>query len=165
MRAAFCGNRCGAVRERARSDPGNDDAGDDDGDAEGLAGGDLLLEDEGAHDKDPDEAGRGDAGHDGEGNVAQGDLVDGQGQEEEAVGRDDADVEEFAEKAFIAGRVGLGLEQDLAEGGDKGAGDGGRVADLRGEDRGHGCESPLCEDIIWQKYYLAEAVWEREECF
>ena len=68
------------------SKPGDNDACDNDGDAEHFSRGYLFLQDESTHHKDPYKAGSSDAGHDRERYMAQSHLVDGQCQEEEAVG-------------------------------------------------------------------------------
>ena len=62
--------------------PGDDHAKDNDGDAKCSAAGDLFLENQDSHDEDPDEAGRGDAGHDRYRHMDQSHLIDHQSGEQ-----------------------------------------------------------------------------------
>lgn len=94
---------------------GDDHSQNDDGDAEGSAAGDLFLQDQNAHDEDPDKTGGGNAGHYGHRHVDQGYLVDHKGGEQKTIGDDDAGIQEFTEEAalFCLCDIGLFFEDDL----------------------------------------------------
>ena len=112
-----------------RLQSGNNNSQDYDGDAERSAPGHLLFENENAHDKDPHEAGRRDAGHDGYRHMDQGHLVDHQRGKQKTIRDNDARIQKFGKESALFGFCDIGLlfKNDLTQRGDKRGRDSGSV--------------------------------------